>query len=61
MIKNRNTSYDEQITLNGIEYINKELFIESFEDRIKQHRGDWDTSSEAQDAFDVAIRVINNI
>lgn len=61
MIKDRSSSINEKITLNGIEYINKNLFIESFEDRIKQQRGDWEKDSEAQDAFDIAVRIINQL
>lgn len=61
MIKNSNATLGEKIALNGIEYINKEMFTEDFEKEIKQQRGDWDKDSEAQDAFDVAIRIIRRM
>lgn len=50
-----------KIVVDGVEYVHKESFIEQFEDGIKQHRDDWEKDSEAQSAFDVAVRVINQL
>lgn len=50
-----------EVKVDGVSYIPKNEFIEKFEDRIKQQRPDWENDSEAQDAFDVAIRIINQI
>ena len=57
MIKN---NYHE-VKVDGVAYIPKDKFIEQFEDGIKQQRDDWDKDSEAQCAFDLAVRVINQI
>lgn len=57
MIKNK----CHQVKVDGVPYIPKNEFIEKFEDGIKQQRADWEDNSEAQDAFDVAVRIINQI
>ena len=57
MIKNK----CHQVKVGGVPYIPKNEFIEKFEDGIKQQRADWEDNSEAQDAFDVAVRIINQI
>lgn len=50
-----------EVKVNGVPYISKKEFIEKFENEIKQQRPDWEEDSEAQDAFDVAVRIINQM